>query len=258
MKNTRGNTLFLHGGPGMSTGVERLWFGEDLPIRWWDQPIEALWAPAPLDALTDAATAEVARMADACGEPVHVVAHCFGGQIAHALARRCPERLHRITLLGCAHNVLGGLFRLAGRTAESGGSRILADAIATARQHLDGDSFEAMMLAVAADPLFPGIYFGPGSAAARNRFLDLVPQTNFIDVAAYLAGMKKMLALPPPVPLPDFAGEAALVVGRHAPVLAIEEDIAAWRAVFPHLRAMAVEAGHFVHLETPPTVWLEA
>lgn len=257
MKNTRGNTLFLHGGPGMTSGIERLWFGEDLPIRWWDQPIEAPWAPAPLDALADAAAAEVARMADACGEPVHVVAHCFGGRIAHALARRCPERLRRITLMGCAHNVLDGMFRLAGRTADTGGSRILVDAIAAARQHLDGDSFEAMMLAVAADPLFPGIYFGPGSAVARTRFLELLPQTNFIDVAAFLAGMKKMLALPPPQPLPDFSGEVMLVVGRDDPVLLPEEDIAGWRGVFPRLRAEVVEAGHWIHLETPPAVWLE-
>ena len=44
------NTLFLHGGPGLHCAMEREWFGDSLPVSWWDQPAVA-GNPAPFHAL---------------------------------------------------------------------------------------------------------------------------------------------------------------------------------------------------------------
>lgn len=35
--------LYLHAGPGLTAALERQWFGEALPLQWWDQP--AIAAP---------------------------------------------------------------------------------------------------------------------------------------------------------------------------------------------------------------------
>lgn len=45
-------TLFLHGGPGLHSAVEREWFSDTLPILWWDQPAVA-GNPAPSGTLPD-------------------------------------------------------------------------------------------------------------------------------------------------------------------------------------------------------------
>ena len=52
MKNTY-KMLFLHGGPGLHAAVERAWFGDSLPVLWWDQPAVAADDPAPFLMLAD-------------------------------------------------------------------------------------------------------------------------------------------------------------------------------------------------------------
>lgn len=248
-------TLFLHGGPGLSAGIERLWFGDRLPIVWWDQPAVPAGAPDPFGQLVAAATARVRALAEESGAPVALVAHSFGGRIAYALARAVPELVADITLLGCAAEVFPQFFRLFARMTQLHASPALADAIAAAQTHLDLRSFEAMVLVAAAHPAYPAVYFGPGSAAALDRFLALLPQVRFLDAPTFLAVLGGLFDAPALAPAAGFTGEVTLLLGRHDPLLVPEQDIAAWRAAFPRLHARVVDCGHIVHLELPPPAW---
>ena len=243
--------LFLHGGPGLNSGIERLWFDSGLPIRWWDQPgVDG--EAAPFDTLVKAAAAQLAEMAK--HEPIHLVAHSFGGQIAYALARDYPRRIRRITLLGCAADPANSMIRLCHRIVAQGGSAALAQAVRIAETDLNLETFKAMVLAGASDPAYPAVYFGPGSAAAQNRFLALMPQI-FLDLATFLTVMNGFLRAPPLEPLPGFHGEVDLIMGRHDPVLSLAADAATWSRVFPQAKIVTVEAGHIIHLETAPAIW---
>ncbi len=245
--------LFLHGGPGLSSAVERLWFGQSLPIRWWDQPPVGA-ATSAFDALVKAATAEVRAMAATA--PVHLVAHSFGGQIAYALARDLPHLIRHITLLGCVFDPLAGIVRLAQRLAKLDGSSAVAGAVATAQADMNGNNFADMVAVAAGSPSYPAVYFGPGSKPVLDRFLTLMRQVDFLDMGTFLRVMSEFLERPPLAPLPDYVGPVDLLLGRHDPVLTLDSDAAAWAGIFPQLKVLTVEAGHLVHLETAPDVWL--
>jgi len=245
--------LFLHGGPGLSSRIERLWFGQSLPVLWWDQP-SAGREPAPFDALVEAATNELRKMARL--STVHLIAHSFGGQLARALACRHPELIHRITLLGCAPNPVAGLIRLCRRVSELSEAGSVAAAVSAAENDLNAESFAAMTMATALDPAYPAVYFGPESVAVRDRFIELTKREPILDAETFLGVMNQFLQQPSAEPLPAYAGKVDLLMGRYDPILAPDLDAAAWRRVFPALKMVTVNCGHCVHLETAPDVWL--
>ena len=244
--------FFLHGGPGLNAGIERLWFGRELPMRWWDQPNVAGEAD-PFDVLVEAAADQLAQIA--ADQPVRLIAHSFGGQIAYALARKQPKLIRRITLLGCAVDPASAIVRLCHRAAAVSGSTALTHAISIYEADLNLETFKAMVIAGATDPAYPSVYFGPGSAAARDRYQSLLPQVAPLDVATFLDVINGFLRPPSLDALPAFCGEVDLVMGRHDPVLSLDADVATWRRVFPQARLVTVEAGHFIQLETEPAVW---
>ncbi len=245
--------LFLHGGPGLSSAIERLWYGENLPVYWWDQP-KVKDSPSPFSALVNAAAN---RLEDAASDgPVHLVAHSFGGQIAYALAGRHPSQISRISLLGCPFNPVHGIIRLARKIAAAGGSQEIGAAIDAATKELSLATFQAMVLAGASDPSYPSVYFGPGSSAACTRFLALMQQVDFLDLETFFAVMEEFLHAPPLFPLPGYRGDVRLIMGRDDPVLSAETDISGWKRVLPQAETKIVETGHFIHLESGPEAWL--
>ncbi len=247
--------LFLHGGPGLSTEIERQWFGDSLPVVWWDQPTVTSGSPAPFGQLVAAAADQLRAMADDTGEPVALIAHSFGGQIAYALVREAPELVKSITLLGCAPDPFPPLFRLCRRLTEIQSSPVLEAAIADAETRLDQRSFESMVLAAAVHPAYPAVYFGPDSAAARDRFLVLFATGSILNLETFLTVMNDLLNAPALAPVDGFDGEVTLLLGHYDPLLAVDEDIATWQRIFPQLRAQVVDSGHFIHLEFPPEIW---
>ena len=63
MKNAY-TTLFLHGS-GFHGAIERAWFGDSLPVLWWDQPAIAADDPAPFQTLVGHAVKQIQVLADA-------------------------------------------------------------------------------------------------------------------------------------------------------------------------------------------------
>jgi pimeloyl-ACP methyl ester carboxylesterase len=247
--------LFLHGGPGLSAGIERLWFGDSLPASWWDQPLLSADDSSPFEALVSAATKQLEQMTAAAARPVDLLAHSFGGQIAIALARRSPNLVRSIRLLASPADPIRGLFRLCKAIARAHYSADLERAIDAAEQDLNPHSFEAMILAAASHPAYPAIYFAPRAVAARDRFLALLPRVRFLDPTTFFAVINTFLTASPIGPVEGFSGEVTLLLGREDPLVSVEGDLAQWRRILPKLQAEVVDAGHFVHLELAPTTW---
>ena len=190
------DTLFLHGGPGLHCAVERAWFGDTLPILWWDQPGVA-GEPDPFRALVAHAGRQLEAMAESTGGQVNLIAHSFGGQIAAVLAREYPGLIRRITLLGSPPTPLHAFFNFARRLLENGYERPgLKDALAAAKEICDENRFAALIQACYPDSAIPAIYFGAHSAEARDRYFAVAGKTPPIDIATFFAVMREFLHAP--------------------------------------------------------------
>ncbi len=245
----RSNALFLRG-LGRSSALERLWHGDSLPVHWWDQP-----RVGSVDALTEAAALELERMA--ADAPVHVIGHSFGAQVARALADSRPERISRLTLLGCPFDPVEGAICLGEAIARKSRNEALEHCVRRVRESRNLDAFREMIRAAAADPSFPAIYFGPDSAEVRDWFLDLARQAVSVDFEMFFALMNDFLRNPPELAESRYRGEVRVILGKHDPVLAPEKDIRKWRAAFPGASFVWLDAGHYVHLESGPECWLD-
>ena len=250
------NTLFLHGGPGLHCAVEREWFGDTLPILWWNQPASVAGDPTPFRTLLTHAGHQLEAMAESSGGQVNLIAHSFGGQIAVVLARECPQLIRSITLLGCPHNLLHAFFLFARRLLKAGYERPgLREALAAVEEHCDDNRFFALIGACYPDSAIPGIYFGSGSAEARDRYFAMAAKTPPVDMATFFAVMQEFIHTPNSIQPAEYGGDVEIIMGRDDPVLDLDADRKKWLEVFPQAEFKLVDAGHFVHLELPPNVW---
>jgi len=249
------NTLFIHGGPGLHCAVEREWFGDTLPILWWDQPAVA-GIPDPFRALVAHAGHQLETMAKSIGGRVDLIAHSFGGQIATALAREYPALIRRITLLGCPHDRVSFFLLFARRILEAGHEQPgLRDALAAVEENCDENRFFALIGACYPRGEFPEIYFGPDSAAVRERYLSMFAKARPLDFATFFAVMQEFLHTPNSTQPAGFDGEVDILMGKDDPLLDLETNKQKWLGVFPQAEFKLVDAGHFLHLELPPEVW---
>lgn len=249
--------IFIHGGPGIDAAVERKWFGTELPVLWWDQPPIPEAHPAPLSALSNAAGEQVRRLVDLNGGPIDLIAHSFGGRIAIELSRVMPEQIKRIVLLACGMNPIAQILRLGQQLVNRGeANHALAAAVAAMRTRFDEERFFALLAAINAIPDVLRTYFARASQTAAQRYFELAATVATNDAATFAAAMREQLRLRQPIGQSIFVGPVALYFGREDPLIAAEEDLAKWSAVFPQASCQVVAGGHMLHLEIPPDEWL--
>ncbi len=249
-------TLFLHGGPGLSAAVERIWFGNTLPVDWWDQPAIPAGTADPFMFLVLAAEQHLCSLAHP-GTPVNLLAHSFGARLAVELARRQPARIASITLMAGAID-LTAVFLTLGKTlatqphAPDELPRVLTQAsntpdIQTIRRLIDA----LLMIPGLFDPIW-----GPQSGTLRDRFNTIAAKTLRFDTATLLAIVEQSVVedlTPPPV---AYSGPVRLLLGQHDPLLETSQETARWQAIFPQLQLDICDAGHNLHLELPARQWL--
>ena len=241
----------------MHAAVERASFGESLPVLWWDQPVIPADVPTPFHTLVDHAARQLQAMADLNNGPVGLIAHSFGGQIAAALAKELPKHISSITLLGCGNPILQffnlGKWQLGGEYEHPE----LRNVLAAAEKECDEGRFFALVQVCFPECRRPDFYFGPGSSAARERYFALAGAAPPIDATTFFTVMRDQIHAPPLPQINGFAGEVNVFLGRHDPLLQLDEDMESWRRIFPQAQFKVADAGHVLHLELPPEIWFE-
>lgn len=249
--------LYLHGGPGLSASIERQWFGETLPVHWWDQPMVAAEDAQPYQRLLDAARAELGTLADATGKPVDVVTHSFGGLIGLDLLRLAGEQIGTLTLLAPTPDAYRQLCVLGERLAESPDARpALKAAHARAGRSRSRANLRQLAEALLAENPFRH-YWGPHAGALRSRHETLAARHLVFDLDTYVAVSWDRAAQPPcPIRgrLPPHARIRCLF-GAWDPLLGAPER-EQWRRWLPDAEHRLVDAGHFLQFELPPEHWL--
>jgi pimeloyl-ACP methyl ester carboxylesterase len=254
----RKNTLFLHGGPGLHSAVERVWFGDALNVEWWDQPSVAADL-SPFSALVTHATRRIDALAASGDGQVNVIAHSFGGLIAVELTRKYPELIGSITLLGCPPDPIRQFVLLARRLLEIGADYPgLSDALDAVENNCDTGCFFALVQACYPGGSIPDIFFGPGSADVRARYLSIVAHTPAMDAASFFVVMELLRSSRSSLAEVAYQGEVRIFLGQHDPMLDLDSDHKTWLGVFPQAKISTVNAGHGVHFEVPAEIWLGA
>jgi pimeloyl-ACP methyl ester carboxylesterase len=110
---TRKDTLFLHMGPGLNSFVERKLLGSQNPtVDYWDQPAHAENSGHAFDKLVDQTHQRALELAGPQKNPIHIVAHSFGGHIARALAARDPELIKSLRYVSTGYDIPNGFYSL--------------------------------------------------------------------------------------------------------------------------------------------------
>lgn len=249
-------TLFLHGGPGLSAIAERALYGSELPIHWWDQPRSVVLYARPFGALLDAAEEEVTRLS-ASGRRVNLVAHSFGTHLALRLAMRMSERLGKIVLLAPVYDIGDAFVRLAHRLLEvTPTSQPLLGAVEEFRAGSDYSRFARLAAQIMSVANFLDVYWSPGADARRRWFLDLLTHQPVADLNAFEVIVRDFWSEAQIISVQTtVTNPVELIFGRADPLVDVEAERRIWTAFFPHAVSRELDSGHFVHLETEPTMW---
>lgn len=251
-------SLYLHGGPGLSAVVERAWFGDSLPIDWWDQPLVGPEDGAPLQALVDAARARLLHVAQRCGTRVTLVSHSVGSVIAAHLLADSRNPIESATLINPIFDLEFSLRRLAQRVMAAGmASGAAAEALGSLLGRDDDVRPHLLDLAAALGsiPERFDLYWSASSRAAKARYLGLAPNGPLLDGASFSMlgaaiqqGRNEIFGIGTDVPVLAIVGSRDPLVGS--------DPAADVRACLPRAEVITVDAGHMAVFEQPGSVWL--
>jgi pimeloyl-ACP methyl ester carboxylesterase len=249
-------TLFLHGGPGLSSIVERELYAAQLPVRWWDQPNSVVLFAKPYRELLAVAEDEVRQLAEQSGGRVNLLAHSFGANLALHVTAQMPSVISEVTLLAPVHDMGDAFIRLSERLRTiNRDSEQLTAALEEFRQRSDFNHFARLAAQVMAISSFIDLYWSSSAEMRRRWFVDLMMHRPVFDSNAFEVIVKAFWAEVPastPVPL---SVPAHLVFGTADPLINIEREARFWSSRIRVASTRTVEAGHFVHLERPAAEW---
>lgn len=246
-------SLFLHWGPGCNAEVERRWFGDSTLIDFWDQP--KVSGTERFNQLVAAAQVRLDKQFEKSNEPQHLLAHSFGGRLAYELARRSPQKIAGVTLLGSAFDPWMSYLRFAEFLSRFNPS--LKDASKKAHQTRTPEDLFGMFQMCAQIPDFNAYYWS--NPEARSRYAELSQGLALIDMEQLVSTLGEFTgppAQPESVALMKHT-PVRLFVGEDDAMANAEEDAKVWTRAFSNCELTVIpHAGHFVHFESNPSVWL--
>lgn len=250
--------LFLHGGPGLSASPERDRLAQLTGVTWWDQPRSSPAAQGAYADLLAAGEAALLACVDRHGAPCHVLSSSFGAAIAVELAQRLPQHIASLVLLAPSVEPELCYVRLARRLIAAQPDKPALPAALERYLADPGDraQFWQLVGAIVAIPAFSQVYWSPDAQAEAAWFDNLLGQTGMFDFPTFQAVLDDHAAAPRRLRRSPFAGPVSVQFGLHDPLLDPELDAAQWRLRFPQASVTRVDAGHFIHLERPPSEWM--
>jgi pimeloyl-ACP methyl ester carboxylesterase len=246
-------SLFLHWGPGCNAQVERRWFGDQTLIDFWDQP--KVQGPNAFDQVVEAAQGRLDEHFEKSHGPQHLLAHSFGGRIAYELARRSPQKIRGITLLGSGFDPWMSYLRFAEYLSRF--NPALKEMSRKAHQTRTPEDLFGIIQTSVQVPNFQAHYWV--NKEARNRYAEISQNLALIDMGALATVLGEFTGTPAQAEKVQLPKEVPvrLFIGDGDPMANAEEDARIWRHAFSGCELTVVSnAGHFVHFEASPAVWL--
>jgi len=248
--------LFLHGGPGMGTAVERNWWKDRFNVEWWEQPAIPAASQTPFNDLVAATEQKLLARAEVAGGPVPVIAHSFGCALALEMAHRHPQCIAALNLLGAFGDLPLCFLRLAERIlSDLSEPSAMQAAIIAAKTTPSSETFWSLLGLIIAHPGFIDHYWAPGSAKPRDFYNQLATTEALMNPAVFQAVMDDYLSHTLPQGVAPYTGPVRVFIGRYDPLLVPEIDYAPWSARFPQATLQVVDTGHYVHLESAVGWW---
>ena len=233
--------------------MERNQYGDSFPVHWWEQPHFEAGQSGAFDLLVDAAVEEVGRLPGLEEKPVALVASSFGAQLALALIARVPAKIDYLSIVGGILDLRTALVRFGLHVANQNHDSRLAAASERALQSTDSATLWALIGSLFSVKHLLDFYWGPTAVVQRVAMNQLAARGALLHVPTYQAVLNDFITRGPPSPV-TWRGSANVWIGRHDPY-ALPSDAEAWRVVLPNASVQFVDAGHFPHLELPPTLW---
>lgn len=257
MKQTK--TLFLHGGPGSSAIPERELYGNSLPLLWWDQPRAEVLFARPYQALLDDAAIQTETLISRGADKVNLVAHSFGAHLALHLALLMPEKIGAIALIAPVFDVVDAIVRLGMHVvSRATDPRRLVKALEENRaQHSRFEAFQMLVEEIWAVPGLLDVYWSPASVERKKWFLEVIEREPWLDFNTFMVILKDFWETKPMHARATVQGPVNLVFGTHDVLVDAQQETQNWLRFFPDATISLLDAGHYVHLEAPPDLWLK-
>lgn len=259
MANTP-TALYLQGGPGLNCAIERVWFGENYPVLWWDQPRFFADAENAYQLTLDAAAEKLAELHATQRKPIHVIGWSFGARLALDLAHRAPEAIGTLTLLAPSLCLETAFNRLAHYLLTRGASipTSVSPASSSNNRANNHEDFMLRVINTLSTPNLFSHYWAPTSGAQFARHSKEAASTNWFDLDTFSAVSRDIIKRPI---APLSTGRITcirILAGRHDPYFDPKTDIDFWKTIFPEASIRIENGGHMLPFEILATEWLDS
>ncbi len=247
------SALFLHGGPGLCTAMERQVYADRLPVIWWDQPRDR----RTYEALVAACAARLRAAVEQTGRPVPLLASSFAAHLALDLSRTFQNEIASVTLLAGLPDLPRAFEQMALfliRSHRLGSLEAPLQAFQTQRS--SREALWGLIGALASLPNYLDYIWAPSSASVRDQVRPVTQTADFMDGAVFQSVLDSFLDRPPPTLPISYRGPVTVITGTFDPYADLEADESAWRTQFPSAKCVRLETGHLPHLEASPALWL--
>jgi pimeloyl-ACP methyl ester carboxylesterase len=196
----------------------------------------------------------VGRLRGLEDKPVTLVANSFGVHLALALIDRVPALIGHLSIVGGILDLRTALVRLGLHVAEKNHDSSVAATSRSAQQSTDSASLWTLIDRLFSVTNLLDFYWSSTTTVQREAMNRLAATGTFLHVPTYQAVLNDFMTRGPPQPS-KWPGSANVWIGQNDPY-ASANDAESWRKVLPNASVQFVDAGHFPHLELPPSVWL--
>jgi len=250
------DALYLHGGPGCSTVLERHLWKERLPVEWWEQPTPDANAASAYDDLVQAVEDKLTCRAQDAGGPVPIIGHSFGCVLALEMARRVPQHIASLCLMAPVSN-LYSVFENFGQLILEDQPELtaLSDALAALRGAREPGAFWNLVGNVMAVPTFLDYYWGPKSDQQRDFANQVLAQHTLFNPPFFQAIVNEVLNRELAEAPGGFHGPVQIIQGRFDPLIDLDAELAVWLTRFPHAETVVADTGHLIPLEWDDDRW---
>lgn len=224
-------------GPGFNSEIEKKKYEGYNAVEFWNQP-----SSEKFDDLVAAACGKATQLAAASGQPITLIAHSFGGQLARKIQELQPQSVKEILLVNSALDPFECFINLAPHLmAEKSAFDSLRKAEVQEKINF--------ILGLASSPALNDLYWH--SKEKQNELAPLFAAAPQLSIDVFLKVFPDFLAKNKAAPQPSkWQGKVKIYHSLNDKLLDQRKDVDSWVQVFPQAEFVRhSNSGHYLHLE---------